>query len=146
MIKPSFAEREEGFGDFFERIYWRTERTKAPGMIFVDEVNAVTNFRPNGGPASFRRCFTEGEGLGLGMMAGCQDPVNLQREMLSQLDHLFAFRIQRDGDRKLLSNELGVKMPQVFPDKHGFFYRSNETPAVYFPDIQHATGHQDVIL
>lgn len=125
---------------FFSRIYWRAEKLKRPATVYVDEANAVTDYSPNGGPTSYRAIYTEGAGMELGLWAGCQDPVYLQREMLSQTDHIMAFRIQRPRDRKLISAEMDFPIPAKFPDKHGFMYFTPGEDARYYPSIQVATG------
>lgn len=146
VYKPQFREKNEaGYDEFFSTLYWRAEKTKRPSTIVVDESNAVTDYRANGGPLSYRKCFTEGEGLEMGMIVGIQDPVFLQREMLSQADHIMVFREQRNRDRQLLSDEIGYKLPKRFPDKHGFFYFRSDIDPVYYPDIQTAT-RREVIL
>lgn len=136
---------EYGFEEFFGRIYYRSERTLRPATVYIDEVNHVTEFKANGGPFSFRRCYTEGAGLKLGVWAGCQDPVYLQREMLSQQDHLLIFRIQRPKDRRLLSEEIGFQLPRRYAHEHGFYHSSGDADPIYYPSIQYATG-KDVVL
>lgn len=136
---------EYGYEEFFNRIWFRSERTRRPATVYVDEANAVTEYRANGGPFSFKRCYTEGAGLNLGVWAGCQDPVFLQREMLSQQDHLLIFRVQRIGDRKKLSEEIGYQLPKTFPHVHGFYHSTGEGDPTYYESIQKATGKEVVL-
>lgn len=142
---PYHEKNVGGYERFYSQIYWRSETTKWPATVWTDESNAVTEYKANGGPPSFKRCYTEGGGLGLGMGSGVQDPVFIQREMISQADHLFIWRVQKSADRKLLSDEIGVPIPRWYPDKRGFYYFRSDMEPIYFPDIQTATGWEVVM-
>lgn len=75
----------------------------------------------------------------LGIWASIQDSVFMQREMLSQAEHIFAFSLKMKQDREKVGAVLDIKLPQKYPDPHGFFYGGTEETR-YFPDIQTATG------
>lgn len=147
ICTPPYSEKNhDGYEYFFRQIWHRQQGSRGwPATVYVDEANHVTEFKANGGPPSFRRCYTEGHGLNLGVWAGCQDPVFLQREMLSQLDTLLVFHIQRPKDRKLLSEEIGLPLPARYPDRYGFYARTVGEEVLYYPNIQTATGIEVIL-
>lgn len=139
VVRPDYAEyNEDGFNEFYERIFWRSEKQHRYGTVYTDEMNSVTGGRANGGPPFLKLIYTQGAGLGLGAWAGNQDAVFLQRELLSQAEHILVFQMKTPSDRKMLSGAIGFDLPATYPDKHGFYYDSPEGIR-YYSSIQSAT-------
>lgn len=133
------------YARYFKMLYDRTERTGRAAITYVDEMNAVTGGRANGGSKHFKLLYTEGGGMDIGAWASVQDGVNLQREFLSQAEHILAFPLKMPSDRKKLSEILDTKLPPRYPDKRGFYYASPSNETIYVPSIQHLT-QREVIL
>lgn len=118
-------------------IYLRAARNRETALLYVDEMNRVTNYRPNGGPPWFRRLYTEGRGLGVGVWGGMQRPAFTQGEALSEREHVLVFRLEHLSDIKRSEDMLQTK-PITWPDPHGFWYRGMGEQAMYFASIDQA--------
>lgn len=121
-------------------IYLRAARNRDVALLYVDEMNRVTNYRPNGGPPWFRRLYTEGRGLGVGVWGGMQRPAFTQGEALSEREHILVFRLEHLSDQKKAADMLHLAKMEEPPDPHGFWYRGPGGAAVYYPSIEVACG------
>src|SRR5690348_9203578 len=91
----------EHYAWFFRRIFFLGK----PAQVFVDELGELTEgMSGRRVPAFYHKMCAQGRGLDIGISSGIQDPVYIPREILTQNDMLFAFRLQNPNDRKKLAD------------------------------------------
>lgn len=141
VVEPKWHEKtDEGFAWFFEQLYWRATKQHRPATVYVDEGNAVTKGVANSGPLFYKLLLTEGRGLESGVWQSYQDPAFLQREVITQATHIFAYWCRSPEDRARLTKSMDCTIPKTYPDPYGFYYAGGREPALYYPDMQSATG------
>lgn len=102
--------------------------------VYIDETSRVTGYRSTV-LAYFGAMYTQGRELNkVGVVASVQRPSLLPLVMISEAQHLFAFRLNMDADRKRMSESMGLQVREPIPDKHGFWYkRVDMLEPVYYP-------------
>jgi hypothetical protein len=147
VVQPRVWEMTRDWFDlFFYHLWLRCTRgRKRYATLYVDEIDAVTGGKANGGPFYFRMCYTQGRGIHLGIIAGKQDATFIQRETLSQVNHVLAFWTRSVPDLEKLSVAMAIEIPRDFPDPYGFYYAGGREPARYFASIGEATGVDPIL-
>lgn len=95
--------------------------------VYVDELYALV---PNAAkiPESVTLLWTRGGGNHIGAWACVQRPARIPLFVITELEHLFVFKLKNSDDRKRAWDFVGVKpplpnVPNV--DPHGFYYYSD---------------------
>lgn len=83
--------------EWYDSVYWWAyERQNT--HVYTDEVNLILKGRDP--PDGFRACVTCGRGRGVGMTHSTQRPSGIPQICISESQHVFAFILQNDYDRK----------------------------------------------
>lgn len=93
---------------------------------YIDELYALVP-RPNKIPDSVTMLWTRGGGNHIGAWACVQRPARIPLFVITELEHLFVFKLMNKEDRKRAWDFVGFddplpNVPNV--DRHGFYYYS----------------------
>lgn len=121
IYRPTLAEMDALCDPFFE---WVFERRNT--VVYVDEVMRVTN-----GPRigkGYAAVLQLGRERGIGCWSATQRPANIPRPVMTESEHLFAFRLRAKEDRDRLYEFTGhPEFQTIPPDQNGFYYYSDRS-------------------
>ncbi len=108
-----FAPRDPHDADAYDALY-RGLFARRGIFVWTDEAGIVAP--KSGGPAGFRRLVTQGARWGIGHIALNQRPVDLDRVLLANSEHVIAFRVGDPDDVRRLAN-IGPTPPKALDEK-----------------------------
>jgi hypothetical protein len=102
---------------------------------YVDEVYLLSQ-EGKGYPATLSMMATCGRELGVGLWSSAQRPAFVPRVLLSESEHVFAFRLLLDDDRQAIARNLHPALAGEIPvgDEHGYRYWNVRAPAPEYRD------------
>lgn len=103
--------------------------------VYVDEAYLLSE-EGKGFPRTLSTLYTCGRELGIGTWASAQRPAWMPRVMLSESQHVFAFYLLLEDDRKALAANLHPDLAAEIPpeDAHGFnYWNHRQRKPVYVP-------------
>ncbi len=136
-VKRDPTQREDEFWDEVLFECWNAGNV----VVYIDEVYLL---KPESGgyPRYLSLLYTTGRERGIGTWASAQRPTFIPMVLMSEAEHVFAFRLLREDDRSTLAKNTHPVLEQQIPpeDKHGFFYWNidQDTP-LYYPSLD--SGH-----
>lgn len=104
----------------FEWVYLRGNTT-----LYVDEVYLLTSGEEM--PRFYHACLTQGRELGVETWSATQRPMNVPQVVMSESEHLYAFRLRMPQDRRKV--EQMCSLPSSYMEdvpKFYFYYASQE--------------------
>lgn len=124
IFRPSIEELNDGdaVANFYEWVY-RTGRW----TVYTDEVALITDGQVI--PMYYRACLQQGRELEIESWNATQRPMNVPNVIMSEAEHVYAFRLKMEGDREKVGRacqidpDLMAKLPSggQLP-KHVFYY------------------------
>jgi hypothetical protein len=112
--------------------------------IYIDEVYLL---KPEGGgfPRYLSLAYTTGRERGVGTWASSQRPAFVPMVLMSEAEHVFGFRLNREDDRITLAKNTHPAMGQEIPsaDPNGFrYWNVHQDAPIYLPrlDTEHGAG------
>jgi hypothetical protein len=130
-VKLPAADTLESFWDDILFDCWNAGNV----LVYVDEVYLL---KPEGGayPRYLSRLYTTGRERGIGAWASAQRPAWVPLVLMSESEHVFAFRMNLEDDRITLAKNTHPDLEQEIPrtDPHGFrYYNIHADAPEYFP-------------
>lgn len=97
---------------------WIFERGNT--LAFVDEAMLLT--RGTNPPLYYAACIQQGRELGIGMWSATQRPARVPIVLLSESEHVFAFRLRNPDDRRRVADYTDYAIMDKEARDHGFYY------------------------
>lgn len=116
--RPDYGESQNATlqNRFWHWIYQRRHTT-----VYVDETAAVTN--GDQFPYYYGACFMRGRELGIEVWSATQRPMRIPQVVLSESEHVYAFRLRLPQDRQRVEQLTGIDADQIAAlRKHEFLY------------------------
>ena len=125
IYKPVYAELMDDavIDGFFQWIYQR-ERT----TVYVDELFAIA--QGDQFPWHFGACLTRGRELGIEVWTATQRPSRIPGVVLSESEHLYAFKLKLPRDREKMEELSGLDRRQFaeLPKRSFYYVRQDAAP------------------
>ena len=108
----------EDYNQVFREAFWSRRY-----FVYIDEASCVAD-SPMRYPKYLRYISQQGRSMGVGLLAVCQDPVNVPSFLFSQADHYYTFRIVMQSHLEKVESWIGREalIPPAHP--HAFWYRN----------------------
>ncbi len=122
IYAPNRSENNEKdyWNTFFQYVYYRRNC-----QVYVDEVYAITqrDWMPDG----YHACLTRGREQGISLYSSTQRPNYIPQVILTESEHVYAFRLQGESDRDKVEGTFGIAAERIegLP-KRKFFYANAE--------------------
>lgn len=110
---------------FFE---WAFNRGNT--LVYVDEAMLVTN--GTNPPIFYAACIQQGRERGVGVWHATQRPSRVPIVLLSESEHVFAFRLRNPDDRKRVADYTDFKILQKEAIGHGFWYYEDKSQTLRY--------------
>lgn len=108
LYRPDYRESqdEEAHSRFFEWIYLRGGTT-----VYVDETAAITKGQIY--PYHYGACLMRGRELGIELWSATQRPAFIPSVVLSESEHVYAFYLKMEQDRKRVESMTGIREEEI---------------------------------
>ncbi len=126
LYRPNYGESqdEEICARFWEWIYQRGNCT-----VYVDETAAITN--GNTYPYHYGAVLMRGRELGIELWSATQRPKDIPQVVLSESEHVFAFRLRLPQDRERVEQLTGIDRQRIASlTKREFLYARQDAEVV----------------
>jgi hypothetical protein len=138
-VRPPATDRVDEFWNevFFEA--WNAGNV----MVYIDEAYLL-RMEGRGYPSYLSHMYTTGRERGVGVWASSQRPTFIPMVLMSEVEHVFAFRMLREDDRVTLAKNTHPDLAREIPFEHewGFNYWTiGRRMPVYYPKFQ--TGESE---
>jgi hypothetical protein len=137
VVHAPAAADSEGKLEFWNEIYWECWNA-GNVMVYTDEVYLLRGQR-GAYPHFLAELYTSGRERGVGAWAASQRPAWIPVVLMSEVEHVFAFRMLREDDRISLARNTHPAVAAEIPwqDAHGFWYwRINRPAPEYWPAFE----------
>lgn len=108
IYRPDFIEMHDP--EIQERV-WEWLYRRGNTTIYVDETAAVTD--GNNYPLYYGACFMRGRELGIEMWNSTQRPTRIPAIVLSESEHVYAFKLRLRRDRQRVEELTGIPEDQI---------------------------------
>lgn len=108
LYAPSFDELddEDSVDAFFQWIYQRKNTT-----VYVDELMAIS--KGDVYPRHLGACLTRGRERGVETWCATQRPTRIPQVVLSESEHVYAFKLRLAGDRERVEQTAGIPQETI---------------------------------
>lgn len=119
LYRPTYAESidDDARNRFWEWIYQRGNTT-----AYADEISAITR-GDNDYPFHLGACLVRGRELGVEVWSGTQRPTKIPQVILSESEHVYAFKLRLPQDRERVEALTGIDRDDIAAlRKQNFLY------------------------
>lgn len=118
IYRPSY---EESRNEVVQEQFWEWVYRRRNTTVYVDETAAITN--GDQFPHYFGACLMRGRELGIEMWCATQRPMRIPQVVLSESEHVYAFRLRLPQDRARVEALTGIDQDRIHAlPKHDFLY------------------------
>ena len=110
--------------------WWAFERGNT--LVYIDESAMVTNGATL--PRGYAACIQLGRERGVGTWHATQRPARVPIVLLSESEHIFAFRLRHDDDAERVARYSDPRTLERRPVKNQFWYWNDSTQTLRFFD------------
>lgn len=118
IYRPSYDEIQN---EETQELVWQWLYMRGNTTVYVDETAAVTN--GNLHPFYYGACLMRGREHGIELWSATQRPARIPSIVLSESEHVFAFRLRLPQDRERVEQLAGIEREKIeLLPKHEFLY------------------------